>query len=392
MSWNKTDIAMWLMVLFLVAIIFGLYQAEGHKIPPSLFDRTKVNSNQLSTTTEHFETSSNYDVSGGASTNYGYKYTETEKPKRRPYRDDYERKLLRGEILPNQVPQRRCKRDDPNDTVDCYQDDDRLRDESCRRCDILMNDDLPKYVLKSSVPPMPDMSEYIKKSQIPACRKSDVNLDDYIHKSKLPKDASCDQSARSAKTDLGECPKCPDCPSIPDDLKTSKIVKNISEFKIVSTEDIENLLQDERVKAYLDQKYDCKKPATSSIIADLSKKIFPEKEKETTVPEAPATEEERVRPTMQIVKKKKKVEEAPVPSAPAPSTEPNLLKGLWNSFLSLFGVKETYENTSTPSLPKKKQGSISTTTTTSFSDVPFLSPPSYNSPQRMQMIYNSYQP
>lgn len=372
MSWNKTDIAMWLMVLFLIAMIMGLYQAESHKIPPSLFDRTKANSQQLfsssspSPSMEHFETSSNYDVSGGASTNYGYKYTETEKPELRPYRDDYERQELRGEILPSQVPQRRCKREDPNDTVDCYRDDDRLRDESCRRCDILMNEDLPKYVLKSSVPPMPDMSQYIKKSEIPPCRKEDVNLDDYIHKSKL------------SNLKLGECPTCPDCPGIPSDLKTTK---NISEFKIVRTEDIESLLQDSRVKAYLDQKYDCKKP-TSSIATDLSKKIFPE---------TPTTEEDRVRPTMQIVKKKKK-EEAPVP-APAPEgapatapVEPTTFQGLWNRFLSLFGVKESYTNIPTNTKTKRDTASV-------FTDVPFLDPSTGGSTsQRTQMIYNSHLP
>jgi len=52
----------------------------------------------------------------------------------------------------------------------------------CRNCDITKNKDIDKYVLKSSVPPCPDMSNYATKSMIQGC----PNMNNYVLKSKLP--------------------------------------------------------------------------------------------------------------------------------------------------------------------------------------------------------------
>ena len=432
MKWNKSDLVLWLIIFFLITLIMGLYQAEGHRVPPSLFDRTKANTQSHQLLHEGFEgregyeTSSTYDIAGGASANYGYKYTESSpNPTPSASHDDYERKQYRGEILPEQVPKRRCtKKEEDKDAVDCYRDDDeKHRDDYCHRCDILINEDIDKYVLKSSVPPMPNMSEYIRKNEIPACRNENINLDDYVHKSQIPK---------LLRTD---CPACPACPTIPDDLLMHK-----PQFKAIRPEDIENLLQDARVKAYLDKKYTCPKTEASTS-PSIASKFFPPAPKEESVSgETPPTEEERIRPTMQIVKKKKP---SPTPTPTTPTTpeppkeekkEPDFIQRIWNIFLSLFGI-ESYENLpkmtpsvisphgvpglTSPTISLRKAprlmtpptggepGEMKTKKTSSsslaplggaggsprasssdFSEVPFLSPPSYNSDQRLSMIYN----
>lgn len=89
----------------------------------------------------------------------------------------------------------------------------------CRTCDITKNKDIDKYVLKSSIPPCPDMSEYAKKWQLPPAgfnpeewiRKSEIppcptcpDLRNYVHKSEIP---ACDP--------MTVCPKCPECPVCP---------------------------------------------------------------------------------------------------------------------------------------------------------------------------------
>jgi hypothetical protein len=52
----------------------------------------------------------------------------------------------------------------------------------CKLCDITQNKDIDKYVLKSSVPPCPDMSNYATKSMVNSC----PDMDKYILKSKIP--------------------------------------------------------------------------------------------------------------------------------------------------------------------------------------------------------------
>lgn len=53
---------------------------------------------------------------------------------------------------------------------------------ACKYCDITKNRDIDKYVLKSSIPPCPDMSQYAKKSMIQTC----PDMNDYMLKSQLP--------------------------------------------------------------------------------------------------------------------------------------------------------------------------------------------------------------
>ena len=60
----------------------------------------------------------------------------------------------------------------------------------CRTCDITVNKDIDKYVLKSSVPPCPDMKKFATKNMV----GPNINMDDYILKSKIPPCPKVDMS------------------------------------------------------------------------------------------------------------------------------------------------------------------------------------------------------
>lgn len=71
-----------------------------------------------------------------------------------------------------------------------------IKQNSCTTCDITQNKDIGKYVLKSSVPPCPDMSQYLKKTTL------------------LPQDPT--QGGKYIlKSDCPKCPVCPICPQCP---------------------------------------------------------------------------------------------------------------------------------------------------------------------------------
>ena len=76
---------------------------------------------------------------------------------------------------------------------------------------------MSKYILKSDIPPCPniDLSEYVKKSDIPSCPK--IDLSEYIKKTDIP--------PRKQR----KCPKCPMnllCPSCDKKVKIT-IKKNL---------------------------------------------------------------------------------------------------------------------------------------------------------------------
>ena len=88
---------------------------------------------------------------------------------------------------------------------------------SCKNADITKNKDIDLYVLKSSVPPCPDLKRYIKKSEIPP----NIDIKDYVLKSSIP---SCpDMKNYIKKTEIPACTKrkskskeCPICPTCED--------------------------------------------------------------------------------------------------------------------------------------------------------------------------------
>jgi hypothetical protein len=272
---SNYDLIIWIFIFLLIAFIFGLYIAENQRIPKSLYMRTVANSS--TPYIEQFtQKSSSFDVAGGASSKYGWGIS-----------DDYEREVISKKKEVSQEAPKACKKDNKKDEEKCVQDSIfKSQSELCKKCDIMTNPDIDKYVLKSSVPPCPNMNEYIKKSEIPAC--PNINLDEYIKKSEIPAPKECpkinldEYIKKSEVPPQKECPtcpeipKCPTCPEIPEDIKQRKEVKNIREFNIEdvknvlndkksslniqNNEDVEMILQDKRIREYLDENYEKKNP------------------------------------------------------------------------------------------------------------------------------------
>jgi hypothetical protein len=241
---SNNDLLIWLFIFILLALIFGLYIAENHRIPSALYTRTPGGAK--TPYLEHYSSSSSsFDVSGGASSRYGWGVSES---------DDYKRKMLSATT---EEKKSTCKsKSDGKEKEKCIQDDlFKSRSDLCKKCDILENEDIDKYVLKSSVPPCPNMSDYILKKDIPACPA------------------------------LAEIPKCPTCPELPANLRERKTIKNIQEFRITDVKDIEMLLQDQRIKEYLDDYYEKKNPIPVPNPQVKSTSIFgvhPEEEQQTS--------------------------------------------------------------------------------------------------------------
>jgi hypothetical protein len=119
--------------------------------------------------------------------------------------------------------------------VSCHKD--------CRYADITKNVNIDKYVLKSSIPPCPNMSEYAKKSQIPAWP---FNKNEWIRKSEIPPCPRLpDMTKYVLKSALPgckpyKCPRCPTCPTIkpwrPKTYETGFIPKDVPLASTLSIE------------------------------------------------------------------------------------------------------------------------------------------------------------
>ncbi len=247
---SSYDIIVWIFIFLLIALIIGLYISENKRIPPSLYTRTNGASTpyiehfeQKSSNIDGYRNSSSFDVSGGASSKYGWGINE--------YENDYERNQFKEDKKEDGEEVKKCisKKNDPMCTKDYIEEKNK---ESCYKCDILQHPEIDKYVLKSSVPACPniDLNDYIKKSEIPAC--PNINLNDYIKKSEVPVPKVCPTIE-----------KCPTCPEIPSNLKPKSELKNNYQFNILdvkhlSNEDLKLLFKDERIKNYLDSEYEKK--------------------------------------------------------------------------------------------------------------------------------------
>ncbi len=271
MKFSNSDLIIWVFIILLIAFIFGLYNAENHRIPNTLYMKTRGSTTPY---LEHFESNANqqketysqssvFDVSGGASSKYGWGISS--------YENDYIRQSLdesnesvEEEKRKEEERKEYCKKPENKNEEKCFQDNTfYTKSEFCKKCNILDNPDIDKYVLKSSVPPCPNLSDYIKKSEIPSCKNDNIDLNDYIKKSEVPscKNDNINLNDYVKKSDI------PSCPTIPD-IKQPNITNNIKEFKIVDVKDIEMLLQDKRIRDYLDSNYEKKnnipKPNNSS--------------------------------------------------------------------------------------------------------------------------------
>ncbi len=238
---SNYDMIIWIFIFLLIALIIGLYISEKKRIPNALYMRTGGSSTPY---IEHFEqpesaivdgykNSSSFDVTGGASSKYGWGINDS---------DNYERNNLEKNKEEGQHV-KKCiqKKDEPMCTKDNIV---KKNKESCYNCDILQHPSIDKYVLKSSVPACPkvDLNEYIRKSEIPACPPK-IDLSQYIKKSEIPSEKVCPIIE-----------KCPTCPQIPD--KDSKHHFNIMDTNKLSKNDIKLLLKDDRIKKYLDDEYE----------------------------------------------------------------------------------------------------------------------------------------
>ncbi len=277
---STNDLLIWLFIFLLLALIFGLYIAENHRIPSALYTRTPGGAK--TPYLEHYSSSSSsFDVSGGASSRYGWGISD----------DDYERKMLSTTTEEKRKEKSsQCESKSKEEKEKCIQDDlFKSRSDLCKKCDILENPDIDKYVLKSSVPPCPNMSDYILKKDIPACPT------------------------------LAEIPKCPTCPEIPANLRERKSIKNIQEFRITNVKDIETLLQDQRIKEYLDDHYEKKNPIPTPNPVAPSTSIFgiqPEEEQHTSTEFIPtSTLINEIKSLFGFGKSKKKVEKVEKKSA-----------------------------------------------------------------------------
>lgn len=190
---SGTQLCIYVAGLFLVFLLLGLFGSKYLTFDTSNNPQTIENLNVPSV-------SSSSDVAAGASQLYGWGYTPIKKE-------------------PRKKRQRRCPScenifvDQEDVCVLCHGGN-----KDCRFADITQNVNIDKYVLKASVPPCPDLTKYAKKNQIPPypfnkedwilksaippCPKM-PNLNNYIRKSEVP---NCNKK---------ECPECPVCPISP---------------------------------------------------------------------------------------------------------------------------------------------------------------------------------
>lgn len=150
---------------------------------------------------ENYETSTADDVDEGASQLYHWGYPE-DKPKEvqdsvpeptpQPQDDSCE---------PKPEPRPYCKTSDNNYAL-------------CKNCDITLNKDIDKYVLKSSIKPCPNSSRFATKNMVKPC----PDLSNYMLKSECKRN-ECpprpDMSKYVLKTEIPACPKLPEIPKCP---------------------------------------------------------------------------------------------------------------------------------------------------------------------------------
>jgi len=207
-----SDILIWLLLIFVFLIIIGLYNSEF--TPLKLSEKQKIL--DLNYVTENFTptVSSTSDQTEGASELYHWGLPEEKIKRRKKIHEHHEEQchhICEPEICPTPCPQicpevtkitsTKCQ---PKPATNKFKD-------ICYNCDITLNKNIDKYVLKSSVPACPDMSDYVTKNMIPV----NTNLTDYILKSEIKPCEKVDISQYILKSEIPACPTCPICPECP---------------------------------------------------------------------------------------------------------------------------------------------------------------------------------
>jgi hypothetical protein len=227
------DNIIWIMLIFVFFIIMGLYISEY--TPLNLNERKKAI--DLSYITENFSpsSSSTTEQTEGASQLYNWGLP-----------DD---KIV---VNTDSTTQPECKHTPPHiygcppePVHTCIENPPKA---DCNKCDITSNKDIDKYILKSSIPPCPDMSEFITKNMMNA----NPDLSEYILKSEIKPCEKVDTSQYILKSQIPACPTCPVCPECPicpvcPPQQPQEKCKQIFEYNIREHPDIANYLSMEDV-------------------------------------------------------------------------------------------------------------------------------------------------
>lgn len=193
----KKDLIIIFIIFFALVIIFGLITGS----------KTNLN------VKEYFEpeVSTNMDIESGTSSLY--KWGLPKEDIIIPIGEEKSKEKKKEE---------RCKEINKNNSIDNYYININNKTKSvplqvnereiCKKCDITINKDIDKYVLKSSIPACPDMSEYATKSMI---NGKEINVNDYIHKSEIKPCPNIDMNEYIKKSEIKACPECQKCATCP---------------------------------------------------------------------------------------------------------------------------------------------------------------------------------
>jgi len=286
MSLNS-DIVIWCMLGFILIIILGLYYSEF--TPLDLSEKKRIlKMNQFienfspseSSSTDQSEGASQlYDWGNTKQINFNIPEPDIKLPNIKFPNYDLGITKLNNSLSDIKFPsfdfcncgdkpdhhKKECPRKTPEP---CDKLPKNYPEELCNKCDITQNKDINKYVLKNSIPPCPDMSnyatknminytpdlnKYILKSEIPSCPK--INMHDYIKKSEIPACPTCPTCP-----ECPICPVCPTCATCPPEKQCKEIYDyNINEHpnhdKYISKDEINEkyMLKEEVTKNYIEK-------------------------------------------------------------------------------------------------------------------------------------------
>jgi hypothetical protein len=241
-----TDNIIWIFLIFVFLIIIGLYTSEY--TPLDLTEKQKALSSSLYENFSNNESNENFSpsissdssVAEGASRYYDWGV---------PDNNNYNLNKNTSHTCTN-----KCQPNCPLKyiqipvpiPVQCQHTSSINTNQICSNCDITLNKDIDKYVLKSSVPPCPDMSEYVKKNMMNA----NPDLNDYILKSEIKPCEKVDLSNYILKSEIPPCPNCPVCPECPicPVCPPQQECKKIYQYDIVEHPDLQKYISREEVE------------------------------------------------------------------------------------------------------------------------------------------------
>ncbi len=269
MSFMK-DTIFWMILFVFVILVIGIQLSQDTPLFTRTTSMSKIDNyllndpNRLAlqmdkaNEVEYFQNeSTSTEVEGGASTYYKWDIPEKKEfsigmpdvsgwsfsdDSGFPYCDDKDEKQ----------DKRKCRPRPPKE--ECVEPEARiLKFEECRKCDITMNQDIDKYVLKSSIPPCPDMSEYVKKNSM----HPDRDMSEWIRKSDIEPCPKIDMNEFIRKSEIPSCPPpvvCPECPICPKPQPPPKC-KEVNEFKITEHPEFKNYIKLEDMKKQIEKDY-----------------------------------------------------------------------------------------------------------------------------------------